>query len=294
MAANNFPSEQTWIDIFTKTHLADKAKDNDESATQKIELPEGMQVHFLNVGDADCSYIKCGDTDILIDAADKEPKGFVVDYLKNAGVEKLDLVVITHPHRDHIGQITEVLENFRVDKLIEPELPDDIVPTTVTYEKMLKTIAERNIDAQFVTAGCNLSVGDLNLEVVGPISRDSNNLNNNSIVLRLIYKDVKWLFTGDAEKEEESEIIKSGYDIDADVLKVGHHGSGTSSTKKFLNKVSPKYAVVSVSKQKNASRKSSSLKRLKDFCGDDVYITGNDGTIIASTDGYDIKFEKAA
>ena len=292
MAANNFPSEQTWIDIFTKTHLADK--DNDESATQKIELPEGMQVHFLNVGDADCSYIKCGDTDILIDAADKEPKGFVVDYLKNAGVEKLDLVVITHPHRDHIGQITEVLENFRVDKLIEPELPDDIVPTTVTYEKMLKTIAERNIDAQFVAAGCNLSVGDLNLEVVGPISRDSNNLNNNSIVLRLIYKDVKWLFTGDAEKEEESEIIKSGYDIDADVLKVGHHGSGTSSTKKFLNKVSPKYAVVSVSKQKNASRKSSSLKRLKGFCGDDVYITGNDGTIIASTDGYDIKFEKAA
>lgn len=292
LVSNNLIDEPIWNEIFINTHLSERKNDNRKTV---VESFEGMEVHFLDVGNADCSYIKCGDSNILIDAGDKEPQGLVVDYLKNQGVENLNLVVATHPHRDHIGQMTDVMENFKVDKFIEPEVPDDIVPTTITYEKMLRTIAKHNIDAELVKDGYNISIGDLNIESVGPISRNSKNLNNNSIVLRITYKDVKFLFTGDAETNEEKEILGSGREIKSDVLKVAHHGSGTSTTVKFLKAVSPKYAVISVSKEKYQSNKSKVPDRLKKFCGDNnVYVTGKDGTIVVFTDGKNIELKKSA
>lgn len=289
LVSNNLITEQTWDNIFSFQEIAEtKHEDNKNSI-----VSGDMTVHFLDVGDADCSYIKCGDINILIDAADKEPKGKVVNYLKNQGVEKLDLVVATHPHRDHIGQMSDVLENFEVAQFIEPEIPEKSNAVTVTYERMLEVLADKKIGANLVTAGFNTVLGDVKIEIVGPISHDNENLNNNSVVLRIIYKSVRFLFTGDAEKAEEQEILSKKYDISADVLKVGHHGSTTSTTQKFLHAVSPKYAVISVSKDKHRIRKPYVIDRLKKFCGDDIYVTGESGNIIALTDGENIEFKKS-
>ena len=289
LVSNNLITEQTWDNIFSFQEIAEtKHEDNKNSI-----VSGDMTVHFLDVGDADCSYIKCGDINILIDAADKEPKGKIVNYLKNQGVEKLDLVVATHPHRDHIGQMSDVLENFEVAQFIEPEIPEKSNAVTVTYERMLEVLADKKIGANLVTAGFNTVLGDVKIEIVGPISHDNENLNNNSVVLRITYKGVRFLFTGDAEKAEEQEILSKKYDISADVLKVGHHGSTTSTTQKFLHAVSPKYAVISVSKDKHRIRKPYVMDRLKKFCGDDIYVTGESGDIIALTDGENIEFKKS-
>lgn len=290
LVSSNVVTEKTWENIFSSQELAETKYESDENSG----IIGDMAVHFFDVGDADCSYIKCGNVNILIDAADKEPKGKVVNYLKNQGVEKLDLVVATHPHRDHIGQMSEVLECFEVSQFIEPEVPEECNAVTATYERMLETLAKKNISANLVSAGFSMNIGDLKIEVVGPISHDSENLNNNSVVLRITYKNVRFLFTGDAEKSEEQDILNEKYDIKADVLKVGHHGSATSTTQKFLHAVSPKYAVISVSKDKHRTRKPYVLDRLKKFCGDDIYITGECGNVIASTDGENIKFAKSA
>lgn len=286
----NIVTEQNWNNIFASGEIAETKHENNENG----DVIGDMQVHFLDVGDADCSYIKCGDVNILIDAADKEPKGKVVNYLKNQGVEKLDLVVATHPHRDHIGQMSDVLENFEVAQFIEPEIPEEANATTVTYERMLETLADKKISANLVSAGFSTTVGDLKIEVVGPISHDSDNLNNNSVVLRITYKNVRFLFMGDAEKAEEQEILSENYDIKADVLKVGHHGSATSTTQKFLHAVSPKYAIISVSKDKHRTRKPYVVNRLKKYCGNDIYVTGECGNVILSTDGENIGFKKSA
>lgn len=290
LVSNNVITEQTWENVFSSEKISETKNDINENT----EIIGDMIVHFLDVGDADCSYIKCGNVNILIDAADKEPKGKIVNYLKNQGVEKLDLVVATHPHRDHIGQMSEVLDNFEVAQFIEPEIPEEANAVTVTYERMLEALAKKKISASLVSAGFSATVGDLKIEVVGPISHDSENLNNNSVVLRITYKNVRFLFTGDAEKAEEQEILTENYDIKADVLKVGHHGSSTSTALKFLHAVSPKYAVISVSKDKHRTRKPYVLDRLKKFCGNDIYVTGECGNVIASTDGESIKFVKSA
>lgn len=277
--------ENTWNSVFAQVGLSEN-RSNDNETEKEIEAK--MSVHFLDVGNADCSYIKCGDVNILIDAADKEPQGEVVRYLQNNGVKRLDLVVVSHPHRDHIGQMREVIENFEVSKFIEPDLPDEIVPTTFTYKKMLESLARKNISAQLVSAGNKFTIGDLELEILAPVCNHNDNLNNNSIVARVRYGDVYFLFTGDAEKAEEKDILGKNFSVQSDVLKVGHHGSGTSTTTKFLAAVSPKYAVISAARGRYKVGKSKILEHLKKFCGDNVFVTGDSGTVIITTDGKDI------
>lgn len=275
---------------------------------------DDMSVHFLSVGKADCAYIHCKDVNILIDAADKDANNFVVEYLKRQNLEKLDMVVMSHPHRDHIGQMASVIKEFEVDKFIDVDLPKSIIPTTWTYEKMLKALIDKQIPVESVSAGKNFELGDLKIDILGPVRINRDNMNDNSIVMKVTYKDVSFLFTGDATKTEENDIIKHYglYNskrkkmnklkneanlqnvLKADVLKVGHHGSNSSSTERFLKLVKPEYAVVST-----ASRESmglppgwrwDALERLQECC-DKVYKTYESGNVIFLTDGKDIKVE---
>lgn len=250
---------------------------------------EDMTVHFLNVGKADCCYIKCKDKNILIDAADKEPTDVVTEYLERQKVNKLDLVVVSHPHRDHIGQMSKVIEKFQIDKFIAAKVPNDIVPTSATYERMLKTLAGKNMKIQYVGSGDKFEIGDLKIEILGPV-QEHDNLNSNSVVMRIKYGDISFMFTGDAEINEEKDIIKSNADLQSTVLKVGHHGSKTSSSYNFLRKIKPEYAVISVGPDKSNLPKEIILKRLGRFCNN-IYRTDEKGTIIFKTDGKSIKVE---
>lgn len=269
-----------WSKIFNDLDISNSSNFSDD-------IFEGLEAHFINVGKADAIYLKSGEKNILVDSGDKEPHGVVVSYLKKQNVQKLDLVVATHPHRDHIGQMSDVIENFKIDTFIEPNIPSEVTPVTVTYEGMLKSLRNKNVNARLVRSGEHFEFDSVKIDVIGPVS-PSDNINNNSIVLRITYKNVSFLLTGDAEKAEESEILKSGQNVKSDVLKVGHHGSNTSTSAKFLTAVAPKYAVISVLSDKPGSPAAAVVKRLEKFCGKNIYRTDQSGTIIIFTNGEEI------
>ena len=250
-------------------------------------ISEDLQVHFLNVGKADFIYIKFKDHNIIIDAADKEPNSIVTEYLKRQNVSKIDLAVVSHAHRDHIGQMAEVIKNFDVEKFIMSEIPESLTPTGRTYEKMLRALKEREVDSKIAKAGESFEIEDLKMEILGPV-KPGKNLNDTSLVLKMTYKNVSFLFTGDAEKAEESDIINAGYNLKSDVLKVGHHGSRTSSSENFLKKVSPKFAVISVGPDKSNLPKEEILKRIEKYC-QNIHRTDLNGNIVISTNGKNIK-----
>ncbi len=289
--------------------------------TQKYDCD--MCVHFIDVGKADCAYIKCKDVNILIDAADKEPDNVVTEYLKRQNVEKLDLVAVSHPHRDHIGQMKDVINNFKIDRFIESDIPDEQVPTTWTYENMLKALINKNIVSEVVHAGDKFEIGDLTINILGPVIKNKKDINENSLVMKITYKDVSFLFMGDAGRSEEKDILenislnnnlknndlnqnhgepdrknKKNSDIKnnmlhSTVLKVGHHGSNNSSTTTFLNKVNPDYAVISVGEERGYLTQCRAVNRIKKVCNN-IYRTDESGTIIMLTDGknIDVKTEK--
>lgn len=250
-------------------------------------ISEDLQVHFLDVGKADFIYIKFKNHNIIIDAADKEPNNIVTEYLKKQDVSKIDLAVVSHAHRDHIGQMADVIKNFSVEKFIMSEIPESLTPTGRTYEKMLRALKEKEINSKIAKAGESFEIEDLKIEVLGPV-KPGRNLNDTSLVLKMTYKNVSFLFTGDAEKTEESDIINAGYNLKADVLKVGHHGSRTSSSENFLKKVSPKFVVISVGPDKSNLPKEEILERIKKYCKN-IHRTDLNGNIIISTNGKNIK-----
>ena len=281
MSYNNIEN-LNWRTVFKNIGISDYVP-KETDGNNKYE----MSVHFLNVGKADCAYIKCGEYNMLIDAADREPTNVVVEYLKRQGVSKLDLVVVSHPHRDHIGQMAEVIREFKVDKFIQPQVPNENIPVSTSYEKMLKALKEKNVKVESTKGRKNLNLGDMAIEFFGPISNDTN-INNNSVVLKIKYSDISFLFTGDAEKLEENEILEKGYDLKSTVLKVGHHGSRTSSGENFLANVLPQYAVVSVAPDRNNLPKQDVINRISKYCKN-IYRTDLNGTIVMLTDGKNLK-----
>ncbi len=266
-----------WKNIFDRAGVSDTTTRN---------YGAEMSVHFLNVGKADCAYITCDGHNILIDAADKEPTDVVTEYLKRQQVKEIDLVVATHPHRDHIGQMDKIIKEFKIGRFIESKVSKNKVSNNITYENMQKALTERHVKVITVSPGENFEVGNMKVEIFGPIYPHEKE-NNNSIVLKVTYGLVKFLFMGDAEKAEEEELMKSDTDLKSTVLKVGHHGSNTSSTYKFLGKVNPQYAVISVGPDKSNLPKEKVINRLKKFC-DNIYRTDENGTIIFLTNGKDI------
>lgn len=245
-----------------------------------------LSVHILNVGKADAIYIKSNENNLLIDSGDTDTKEQVVQYLKNNNVKKLDLIIATHPHKDHIAGMPNVINTFSIDKFIMPDLSEDIVPTSKTYTSMLKSLNDNNVPVEKPIPGDTFDIGDLNIEILGPVNKYEN-LNDNSVVAKITYKNTSFLFTGDAEKDSEDDLISSGANLKSTVLKVGHHGSKTSSTQKFLSAISPKYAVISVGPDSNNLPKDSTIERLKKN-NIKTYRTDKNGTVVFVSYGNNI------
>ena len=168
-----------------------------------------------------------------------------------------------------------------------PKLRDDIVPTSKVYENFLLAIDKNNIPVEIAIPGNTFCIGELKFEVVAP-NKQYDSINNNSIVAKLIYKNISFLFTGDAEKESEQDILSKNFDIKSTVLKVGHHGSKTSTTNAFLKRVNPEYAVICVGEDKYNLPKKETINKLKN-CGAKIYRTDLNGTVVMATNGDDIK-----
>jgi beta-lactamase superfamily II metal-dependent hydrolase len=247
-----------------------------------------LNVHFIDVGQGDATLLKGPDFTVLIDAG-RHDRNEIVPYLKEQNVKKIDLLIGTHPHADHIGQFPQILKNFSVG---EVWLSGDL-HTTITFENAVDAILDTNAKYREPRANEKFTYGSLMIEVLHP-SELTGDLNNGSIVLRAIFRDIAFMFTGDAEYSAELEIIQSDQNLKSHILKIGHHGSITSSTNDFLSLVSPEVAVYSAGwKNRYEHPHSVTIERMNNF---DILIYGTDisGTLILTTDGntYDIESKK--
>lgn len=179
---------------------------------------------------------------MLIDAGNNDDSDLVVNYLRAQGISKLDYVVGTHPHEDHIGGLDVAINTFDIGNVILPKISH----TTKTYKDVLLSIKNKGLKVTTATGGKTFDLGNAKCEIVAPNGSDYEDLNNYSVVMKVTYGNNSFLFTGDAEDVSENEMLSKGYDLKADLLKVGHHGSHSSTTPQFLKAVSPKYAVISV------------------------------------------------
>lgn len=257
--------------------------------TVAITPSEDLKVHFLDVGQGDSIFIELPTNEtILIDASIKDASNKIINYLREENVSKIDYVFATHPHSDHIGGMSAVIKAFDIGQIYMPKA----VTTTKTYENLLLTIKDKNLKIKTAKAGNTIiDTDDLKLVVLAPNQDSYESLNNYSIVLKLTYKEKSFLFMGDAETLSEKEITG---DIQADVLKVGHHGSRTSTSQAFLNKVNPSYAVISVGLNNDYKHPHQEVIDRLEKKNIKIYRTDQNGDIMFTTDGYniDVKVEK--
>ena len=244
-----------------------------------------VSVHFINVGQGDSVLIMSGEKSVLIDCGEKEYADEVIDYLHSQNIDKLSYIINTHPHSDHMGGMSEIIEQVGADEMLMPELPDEFVPNSTPYEKMLDAIEKSGLKLSRPEVGRVLALGSAKLEILAPLGDNYDDLNDFSIVCRLVHGTNRFLFMGDAQESAEKDMMNEYDDLSADVLKVGHHGSSTSSKKKFLAAVSPSYAVICCESGNSYNHPAdSTVKRLLDV-GAKIFRTDLDGTVVIESDG---------
>jgi competence protein ComEC len=253
------------------------------SSSHNANVTGDMKAYFLDVGQGDSSVILFRDKVILIDSGEIDQGDRVVGYLKKLGVTRIDLLVATHPHSDHIGGMQKVLAAFPVGKVLDSGMPS----SSVLYEHFLETLDRKNIPyivaEQGQTVDLDPALGILVLSP--PKERIGDDLNTNSIVLRISYGTTNFLYTGDATTAAEDVMLKNGYPMDAQVLKVGHHGSTSSTSKAFLSRVSPEVAVISLGKDNPYGHPHKETLTLLQAKVPAVYRTDLDGTVLVRSDG---------
>jgi competence protein ComEC len=256
------------------------------SACVKADSGKLLKVHFIDVGDADCILVESDNKSMMIDAGNNDDSTIINEYVRKLGVNKIDVLVGTHFDEDHIGSMDSVIENFDVHKIYMPKL--DI--TNKDLEDVLLAIQEKGLQISEPIPEETFNIGNSSCTILGPVSSGYEKSNNYSIVIKLSFGSTSFLFTGDAEKISEKEMMRRGFDLSADLLKLGHHGSISSTTKEFLERVNPKYAVLTSGRDnKYVHPHKRTMINLKDK-GIKVYRTDESGTIIAESDGYNITF----
>ena len=245
-----------------------------------------LKVHYLDVGQGDSIFIELPNNEtILIDAAESYQSEKIINYLKNLNYQKIDYVIGTHPHTDHIGGLKDIINTFEIRKIYMPK----VVSTTKTYENLLMTIKEKNLKINTAKAGTSIIDTDaLKINILAPNNSTYTEHNNYSVVTKITYGTTKFLFMGDAEKLSENEIKEN---VTADVIKIGHHGSNTSSSINFIKKVNAKYGIISVGLNNKYNLPKEETITNWENSGTKIYLTSINGTIRASSDGTNIKIE---
>ncbi len=245
-----------------------------------------LKVHYLDVGQGDSIFIELPNNEtMLIDAAESYQSENIINYLKNLNYQKIDYVIGTHPHTDHIGGLKDIINTFEIGKIYMPK----VVSTTKTYESLLMTIKDKNLKINTAKAGTSIiDIDTLKINILAPNNSTYTELNNYSVVTKITYGTTKFLFMGDAEKLSENEIKE---DVTADVIKIGHHGSNTSSSIDFIKKVNAKYGIISVGLNNKYNLPKEETITNWENSGTKIYLTSINGTITAISDGTNIKIE---
>ena len=251
-----------------------------QSAPTAAPTEGALEVHYIDVGQADSALILCGGESMLIDGGNVADSSLVVSYLADQGVDSLDYVVCTHAHEDHVGGLSGPLSQYPAEHVLAPVTEYD----TKAFENFLKYTRQQGLEVTSPSPGDTWTVGDASVTVLGP-QKAYEDTNNTSIVLRLDYGETSFLFTGDAERDAEADMLEAGAALQADVLKVGHHGSNTSTSYPFLREVAPEYAVISVGEGNDYGHPhAETMSRLRD-ADVTVYRTDLQGNIIIQAGG---------
>ena len=246
-----------------------------------------VEVHFIDVGQGESILIIAPEKNVLIDGGDNGFGPTVLRYLDAQGVSSIDILIATHPHADHIGGLIDVIGQLPVSKVIMPEVPDELVPTTRTYTNFLMALLENGLSITPAVAGEVYALGGgATLTILSPM-REYSRLNDMSVVSRLEFGDISFLFTGDIEIAAEHDLAMAG-GIRSDVLNLAHHGSRTSSTQIFLDAVNPSIAVIACGLDNGHGHPHRTvMERLQEM---DIRVlrTDFDGSIMLVTDGVGI------
>lgn len=262
-------------------------QNNNQNQNNNINTNNNLlKVHYLDVGQGDSIFIELPNNEtMLIDAAESYQSENIINYLKNLNYQKIDYVIGTHPHTDHIGGLKNIINTFEIGKIYMPK----VVSTTKTYETLLMAIKDKNLKINTAKAGTTIIDTDtLKINILAPNNSTYTELNNYSAVSKITYGTTKFLFMGDAEKLSENEIKEN---VTADVIKIGHHGSNTSSSIDFIKKVNAKYGIISVGLNNKYNLPKEETITNWENSGTKIYLTSINGTIRASSDGTNIKIE---
>ncbi|GIM30322.1 metallo beta-lactamase superfamily lipoprotein [Clostridium polyendosporum] len=258
-----------------------------EKPTNTTASRDNLLVHYIDVGQGDSILIQVNDKNLLIDAGSKDSQDKLMDYLKSRGIQNLDYVVATHPHEDHIGGMAQIIKNFNIGKFYAPK----VTSTTKTFQNMMSQLKNKSLKVTVIKAGMgnDINLGEnTKVEVYSPVSEKYNDLNDYSPIMKITYGKTSFLFTGDAEKLVEKEVLQKGHDVKADVLKLGHHGSTTSTGKEFLSKVNPKIGVISVGANNDYGHPHKETLQSLQQANIKIYRTDKDGTVVLSSNGVNI------
>ena len=254
---------------------------NDYPTTQA----DSLSVHYIDVGQADCALLECGGQYMIIDGGNVDDSDLVVTYLQDQGVEQLHAVICTHAHEDHVGGLAAVLAVYPTEQILSPTR----TYSSACFDDFLYYADQQDIAITIPDPGDSFYLGNAEVTVLGPVKSYADP-NNTSIVVKVKFGDTSFLFTGDMEKDAETDMLDYGMDVSADVLKVGHHGSSTSTGYRFLYEVDPEYAVISVGTDNTYGHPHRETVAILADAGVPMLRTDELGTILAVTDGSEITF----
>ena len=243
-----------------------------------------LTVYFIDVGQGDCILVNVNGYNLLIDSGPSSARKSLLGYLDKLSISKFDYVIATHPHEDHIGNMDAIIRKYHIGKFLAPK----VTASTLTFENMVTALNDKNLKISVISTGSNsINLGKETsiMFYTLPNLNTDDELNLYSPIIKLTYKNISFLFTGDAELKNEEFLIKNEINLRSHILKIGHHGSSSSTCEAFLNSVNPKVAIISVgSNNKYGHPAASTLNLLKNY-HIKLYRTDLLGTIILKSDG---------
>lgn len=300
-------AKDVWAEVLKDTRIPDTT--NKQRSTVK-NVDGKMTVHFIDVGQADATLFVQGDETMLFDVATRSRGDEVVEYIKKLGIDQIDVLVLSHPHDDHMGGAAKVLNNIKVGKIYAPDIFDiKSLDNNKWYREMIDAVdkidAERNkgVARNKQTSiwnfprnekgkFANFKIGDAVVNFYAPLEDEYNDLNDYSICAKVSYGTIDVFLTGDATDNVEKALIKKGYDLDVEVFQASHHGSDTGNSKEFLEAMSPECIVISCGMQNKHNHPVKSVLKLYKKMGIPVYRTDESGDIVMTTNGTEYSFNK--
>lgn len=277
------------IAVIMYPNVQKEIRNEKNSISTAIPIEGELQMHVIDVGQGDSILFLQKDCVMLVDSGAKNKSTYVIEYLKQLGISKINILVGTHAHEDHMGGMSEIIRNFEIETLYTPDHTKDTI-TTKWYMDFLDAVAEKEVNWEYPKLAQKFYLGSAMIQVVSEGVKEDTNLNNQSIGLRVSFGDTDIVLTGDAEEKAERQMLSSGLDLEAEIYKVAHHGSDTSTSEDFLEEINPQYAIISVGKDNSYGHPTESVIQRLEKKNIEVHRTDEEGNIVILTDGKNVTF----